>query len=901
MLWFERWLGDEKVWPMKGIGGFRGTLHGGRDERRGAAAPGGRTGGEVVRRARWARATLAAVTGVALCCLGTTGEASASVSPSVSASASGTTQASVRAVSASAGVSSTQLWQPRGLTAGTHASATSGTGVVPAAPAIPAAPAAGGAWRFEQPADATTVNGVLLADSCTASAACEAVGEYENSIGTTVTLAEARASADAPWRAEPTPNPDGAVASELTGVACISADSCLAAGYEVAGSGDVFPLAERWNGISWREQSVPTEAGSSAAGFFGVSCSPGGECTAVGEYDTSSGAYVPLVENWTRAAGWSIGTAADPAGAADAGLFGVSCPAAGVCMAVGSSENAAGTELPLAESDNGRGRWRVTSVPAASGAETNDLPSVSCARRTSCVAVGYSVSAEGTNAPLADSWNGSSWTALAPAEPAGTENAQLLSVSCASAEACRAAGDYAGASGSGEPLAESWNAKAWTVQVTSTPTQRSATNSGPGSATSSSSSGPASGSSSGSSSATSSGFAAVSCGSASSCSAVGSEVTALPSVLALAETSSGTRWRIEPTPDLPGAIGTNTSGVSCTARNFCTAVGYSEHGGGPSVPFIETWNGSRWSLRPAPDPQGAAYGELHAVSCASPYACLAVGGYGNGSGTSLPISEYWNGATWRLLPTPAPQGATDSELLGVSCASARDCEAVGSATDSAGDQDALAEHWNGSSWQPAAVPVAAGGFAAELDGVSCAAAHACIAVGSYVTSAQTRSVLAETWNGTHWRAQTAPDPASSQGPALASVSCVAPTLCTAVGTYYAEGGGETLVEAWNGKAWHIQSSANPAGVAELALNGVSCTSPDACTAVGYYETNDFVPTTAFAEAWNGRAWALQNTPVPAGGNSSLLNGVSCVPSSCTAVGYYFGYSGTQLALVEARG
>ena len=830
---------------MKGIGGSRGALSG-------------------------ARATLAVVIGVALCCLGA-GEASAADA----------TQPPASAASAGAGVSA-RLWQPRGLPA-THASATTGTGV-------PAEPAAGGSWHFEQPEDATTINGVLLADSCTASAACEAVGEYENSVGTTVTLAEARASADAAWRVEFTPNPSGAVASELTGVACVNADSCVATGYEVAGSGDVFPLAERWNGISWREQSVPTEPGSAAAGFFAVSCSPGGECTAVGEYDTSSGSAVPLAEQWNSAAGWSIEAAADPAGAVDAGLFGVSCPAARVCVAVGSSENAAGTELPLAESDNGRGTWSVTSVPSPSGAETNGLPSVSCAKRTSCVAVGYSVSAEGTTSPLADGWNGSSWTALAPAEPAGTENAQLLSVSCTSADACRAAGDYAGVSGSGAPLAESWNAKAWTVQTTSTPSLRSA-----------SSSAASSGPSSGSSSTTSSGFAAVSCGSASSCSAVGSEVTTLPSVVTLAETWSGGRWRIEPTPDLLGAIGTNTSGVSCTARNFCAAVGYSEHGGGPSVPFIETWNGLKWNLRPAPDPQGAAYGELHAVSCTSSYACLAVGSYGNGSGTSLPISEYWNGATWRLLPTPAPPGATDSELLGVSCASARDCEAVGSTTDSAGDQNALAEHWNGTSWQQAAVPVATGGFAIELDGVSCAAAHACIAVGSYVTSAQSRSVLAEAWNGTHWRAQNAPDPASGQGPAFASVSCAATTSCTAVGTYYAEGAGETLVEAWNGKAWHIQSSANPTGVAELALNGVSCTSPDACTAVGYYETNDFVPTNAFAEAWNGKTWALQNTPIPVGGNSSLLNGVSCVPSSCTAVGYYFGYSGTQLALIEARG
>lgn len=846
---------------MRGISGFPGVLSGGKDDRRGAGARGGRTGGTAYRRpARWVRVALVLTTGVALSCLGN-GETWAA-SAKASAGAPGASAASA------------QLWQPRGL------SAAQGAG---AAGAL-ADPAAAGSWQFEQPADATSPGGVLLADSCTAAAACEAVGEHQNSVGTTVTLAEARASAGASWEVRTTPNLAGAVASELTGVACISAASCLAVGYEVAASGDVVPLAEWWNGTSWIEQSVPTEAGSAAAGFFAVSCSPDGACTAAGEYDASSGASVPLVEQWSSAAGWSIGTGAEPAGALDAGLFGVSCPAAGACVAVGSYENAAGTELPLAESESG-GTWTVASVPSPAGAETNDLPGVSCAKRTSCVAVGYTVSSSGTDSPLADAWNGSSWTALAPAEPTGTHNAQLLSISCVSADACTAAGDYAGASGSGEPLAEGWNATVWTVQSTIAPAEESASIS------------PNSGSSSGSSS----GFAAVSCGSASSCSAVGSQASELPPVVTLAERWNGTSWLLEATPDLPGAIGTNTAGVSCATADFCAAVGFAEHGGGPTVPFIESWNGHTWSLRAVPVPADAAYGELRAVSCVSPSACLAVGTYGNASGTSLPISEHWNGVAWTLLSTAAPAGATGSELLGVSCASATDCDAVGGTTDSAGNQGALAEHWNGTGWTLSTVPTPTGGSSAGLNGISCAAAQACIAVGSYVTSAQTRSVLAETWDGTRWRAQDAPNPAG-QGLTLASVSCVAADSCTAVGGYYdTAGAGVSLAEAWNGKAWSIQSSASPAGVSELALNGVSCTSADACTAVGYYETNDFVPTIAFAEAWNGSTWALQNTPIPAGGNTSLLNAVSCIPSSCTAAGYYFGYSGTQLALIEERG
>jgi hypothetical protein len=44
----------------------------------------------------------------------------------------------------------------------------------------------------------------------------------------------------------------------------------------------------------------------------------------------------------------------------------------------------------------------------------------------------------------------------------------------------------------------------------------------------------------------------------------------------------------------------------------------------------------------------------------------------------------------------------------------------------------------------------------------------------------------------------------------------------------------TLAERWNGTSWKTQTTPNPAGAGYSQLNGVSCTSASACTAVGYY-------------------------------------------------------------------
>lgn len=96
-----------------------------------------------------------------------------------------------------------------------------------------------------------------------------------------------------------------------------------------------------------------------------------------------------------------------------------------------------------------------------------------------------------------------------------------------------------------------------------------------------------------------------------------------------------------------------------------------------------------------------------------------------------------------------------------------------------------------------------------------------------------------------------------------------------------------LAERWNGSAWAIQSTPGLTGGQSYAnlLEGVSCTSATACTAVGY--SAGPVPVT-LAMRWNGTSWTLQPTADPTDAQSSdrQLEGVSCLSATaCRAVGH----------------
>ncbi len=236
---------------------------------------------------------------------------------------------------------------------------------------------------------------------------------------------------------------------------------------------------------------------------------------------------------------------------------------------------------------------------------------------------------------------------------------------------------------------------------------------------------------------------------------------------------------------------------------------------------------------------------------------------------------------WSLQHTPNPAGATSSHLNGVSCASGSACTSVGYYDNGTTDLT-LAERWNGTKWSIQKPPTPSGGTGLELTGVSCTSASACTAVGYYYNGT-TDVTLAERWNGTKWSIQKPPNPTGGTDSQLDGVTCTSGSACTAVGEYYSGTAQVTLAERWNGTKWSLQTTPNPTGAPDSGLLGVSCTSKSACIAVGFayaYAT--------LAERWNGTKWSLQTTPNPTDSTESQLYGVSCASASaCSAVGYYF--------------
>jgi hypothetical protein len=192
------------------------------------------------------------------------------------------------------------------------------------------------------------------------------------------------------------------------------------------------------------------------------------------------------------------------------------------------------------------------------------------------------------------------------------------------------------------------------------------------------------------------------------------------------------------------------------------------------------------------------------------------------------------------------------------------------------------------------MPVPASASGGDLSGVSCTSASACTAVGEYYTSAPDPGALAESWNGTSWSLPATPNPITDGS--LRAVSCTSASACTAVGNYGAFAADATrspvtMAETWDGTSWQTQHIPNPAGNPPTQLDGVSCISPLACSAVG----NDSI--TGIAEAWNGTRWSLQTPASPAHTGGTDLTGVWCVSArACTAVGDYFNFFNSLLTL-----
>jgi len=334
---------------------------------------------------------------------------------------------------------------------------------------------------------------------------------------------------------------------------------------------------------------------------------------------------------------------------------------------------------------------------------------------------------------------------------------------------------------------------------------------------------------------------------------------------------------------VPGHRG-ELDGVSCPRPAACVAVGLSlGREPGHFRPLAEAWNGTTWRvLRTAPLPAGV-FGGLGDVSCPAVTRCLAVGSVSSGR-AQTGIAEAWSGAGWRLLRLRYPPGTAASYLTGVSCLR-RTCLLVGAYQRRLPGQPLpLAMQLRGGRVRLLRPAVPAGRTHARLDGISCAAASACMAVGAYVYpfghNAPPGLAFAEAWDGISWRLIDVPTPDRAPDSELGRVSCPAATRCLATGSFdfLTAVSARPLTEAWQAGRWRAVAITGQR-LKGLFPSGVSCWSASRCVAVGGTLGRTERPG---AELWNGRTLRALPVPRPARGN---LNGISCpAPSRCVAVG-----------------
>jgi Subtilase family len=348
------------------------------------------------------------------------------------------------------------------------------------------------------------------------------------------------------WSLQETPNPKENNSASLDGISCLSTSACTAIGYFEKSEAHVVPLAESWNGTAWSLQEPPQLAEAKASYMSSVSCFSSTFCVAVGYFQKTAGSWKPYAERWNGTA-WTAEELPTLTGGTYSYLEGVSCTSSEACTAVGLTFSSS-KEVMLVDRWNGK-TWSTEEPPMPAGIAKASLASISCSASSACTAIGSFKNSAGEPTPLAERWNGASWTAQEPPNPSGSKERFLKSVSCASATACAAVGYLENSAGEDAPFAEIWNGTSWSLQEVPSPkgvvkrSYRYLLLTG------------------------------VSCTLSTECVAVGYYYNSAEHPTPYAEAWNGVEWAEQEAPKPAGAIEAQLSGVSCTGSLTCTGVG----------------------------------------------------------------------------------------------------------------------------------------------------------------------------------------------------------------------------------------------------------------------------------------------------------------------------------------
>jgi hypothetical protein len=260
----------------------------------------------------------------------------------------------------------------------------------------------------------------------------------------------------------------------------------------------------------------------------------------------------------------------------------------------------------------------------------------------------------------------------------------------------------------------------------------------------------------------------------------------------------------------------------------------------------------------------------------------------DGSDTVSPTGKPVKGAPvslsstggWQVVPS-ATIGHLDNNLAAVSAASPNDAWAVGNYYRSSDPTvfENLGEHWDGSRWTAYPLPDV-GPNENTLFGVSELETGHTWAVGYYVNAEYAQQTLVEHWDGSAWHVIPSPNP-GAEGDILYGVAAITDSDVWAVGGQRdAAGVWRPLMEHWDGSNWSVVSAPDPNGGGNL-LYAVRAVSSSSVYADG--QSGVAFPSQALVEHWDGSSWSTVNAPSDPSASLDPF-GITATSDALTVVG-----------------
>ncbi len=149
----------------------------------------------------------------------------------------------------------------------------------------------------------------------------------------------------------------------------------------------------------------------------------------------------------------------------------------------------------------------------------------------------------------------------------------------------------------------------------------------------------------------------------------------------------------------PGSASDDLYAAAANSATNVWAVGYYEPSGSTSAPLVEHFDGSTWSVASLPTSLTSLDGHFNSVGALATNNAWAVGDYYDlPTNRNHTLVAHWNGSTWS--PVPSPDGSTFDRFYGIAATSATSIWATGDQyVCGSGPAGPLTEYWDGCQWR----------------------------------------------------------------------------------------------------------------------------------------------------------------------------------------------------------